>query len=1094
MGLTPADSLCPLMEAVAPPVVAVVVTHDPGPWFEETLASLASQDYEELAVLVLDGASHEDLTARVAATLPTAYVRRFESNRGFGATVNEARSMVEGAAYFLFCHDDVALFPDTTHLLVEEAFRSNAGIVSPKEVTWTDPDRLIHVGMTVDKTGSVVDRVQPHEIDHGQHDAVRDVFFAPGGCTLVRADLFEELGGFDPGIVALGEDLDLCWRAHVAGARIIVAPDARVRHLEELAAGHRPLEAALVETDGAEATDHGVTLQELQRRHELLAALKCYSRFHLIRVVPQIVLLSLGEVVVAEVSGHRARARTIVRAWRWNLARHSVLRRQRAELRGLRRLGDKEIRALQVRGSARLAAFGRRYFQHGFHGVLAAEGAAGELAIEADLLPDDAVEAVPAGRHRRRAEVDRLRRASGRLSRRTRLAAWLLATLLVVIGSRDLLTGPLPSLGQFVPFPSWSATFVQFFTGWHPGGVGTTAPATPALALSGLVGTVLLGAMGLTQKVLVFACIPLGVWGAVRLLRPFGSQRAALVTGVAYLAMALPYNALALGRWGALVVYAGTPWVAARLFRATGSRPYGRDHRPEHHLSLREVAALGLIEAVMASFAPAAAVVVIAVALALVLSSLLLRDWRDSGRALGLALGSSAVAAVICLPWVLGVLASGTGLLAVFGVPTPSSGAASWGSLLRFSVGPIGGSALAWGFLVAALVPVVLARGARFSWVVRLWTVALVCWLADWAIGRGLTGRLAVDPLILLGPAAVAIAAIIGLAVVTFEEDLRSAVFGWRQLATVVSALALALGIVPTLVSALPGRWDLPLTDFSQSVAWMGTKTGAGAFRVLWLGDPRSLNQGGWSSGGGLAYATSEDGAPDARWLWNAAGPGPAGSLSTAVDLARSNRTDRLGSMLAPAGVRYVALLTSVAPEIAGEQSPTQYPVPPDLAPALARQLDLTPIISGTGITVYANAAWIPERALVPPSTAVPPAPAPGPTDPAAPIVAAALPVLPGPRAARSYRGPLTPGTVVASVAPAGSWSLVGPSGMPATRTPAFGWAAAYRVASAGTGNLRFDGGLLTPLSALYSLAAWIVAAVVVFGRRRRTPRGGAGR
>ncbi len=82
----------------------------------------------------------------------------------------------------------------------------------------------------------------PIEIDHGQHDAVRDVFVAPGGASLIRADLFEELGGFDPAIVAMGEDLDLSWRAQVVGARIIVAPDARVRHLEELAAGSATIE------------------------------------------------------------------------------------------------------------------------------------------------------------------------------------------------------------------------------------------------------------------------------------------------------------------------------------------------------------------------------------------------------------------------------------------------------------------------------------------------------------------------------------------------------------------------------------------------------------------------------------------------------------------------------------------------------------------------------------------------------------------------------------------------------------------------------------------------------------------------------------
>src|ERR1700722_9724290 len=238
------------MEMMAPQVVAVVVTCDPGPWFEESLAALAAQDYEELSVLVLDAGSAEDPSARVASVLPAAYVRRLGSNQGFGASANEVLTMVEGASHFLFCHDDVAPDPDVVHVLVEESFRSNAGIVAPKLVAWDDPTRLLHVGMAVDKGGAVVDRMEPGEIDHGQHDAVRDVFLAPGGCTLVRFDLFSELGGFDPEVFAMGEDLDLCWRAQILGARVGVAPGARVRHLEMLASGRRALPAHLAGAPG----------------------------------------------------------------------------------------------------------------------------------------------------------------------------------------------------------------------------------------------------------------------------------------------------------------------------------------------------------------------------------------------------------------------------------------------------------------------------------------------------------------------------------------------------------------------------------------------------------------------------------------------------------------------------------------------------------------------------------------------------------------------------------------------------------------------------------------------------------------------------
>ena len=320
--------------------------------------------------------------------------------------------MVEGASLLLFCHDDVAPDPDAVHILVEESFRSNAGVVAPKLVSWDDPTRLLHVGMAVDKGGAVVDRMEPGEIDHGQHDAVRDVFLAPGGCTLVRFDLFAELGGFDPEIFAMGEDLDLCWRAQIVGARVVVAPGARVRHLEMLASGRRSLPdhlddpgsgsdaiSFMLETWSGSATDRHVrlptdglptrsrtvadtdtdsearsatdtarpdrrgraramrtrgrhrrgdgdrrcrtrrwtgatapsgaprrtaavrvTLQSLQRRHELHAVLKAYGPFHLARVLPQVALLPLAEYVVAVVARHRDRASAVAPRLAWNFA------------------------------------------------------------------------------------------------------------------------------------------------------------------------------------------------------------------------------------------------------------------------------------------------------------------------------------------------------------------------------------------------------------------------------------------------------------------------------------------------------------------------------------------------------------------------------------------------------------------------------------------------------------------------------------------------------------------------------------------------------------------------------------------------------
>jgi GT2 family glycosyltransferase len=128
--------------------------------------------------------------------------------------------------------------------MVEEAYRSNAGIVGPKVVDRDQPDVLVEVGMAVDHYGVPFSGLEPGEVDQEQHDGVRDVFFVSHTAMLVRADLCQELGGFDALTDPGADDIDLCWRARLAGARVIVAPAARVREGTSLdaerAARHQP--------------------------------------------------------------------------------------------------------------------------------------------------------------------------------------------------------------------------------------------------------------------------------------------------------------------------------------------------------------------------------------------------------------------------------------------------------------------------------------------------------------------------------------------------------------------------------------------------------------------------------------------------------------------------------------------------------------------------------------------------------------------------------------------------------------------------------------------------------------------------------------
>ena len=328
----------------APPVVAVIVASEPGPWFEETLRCFGAQDYPNLSVLVIDGARSGDPTRRVAAVLPDAYVRRVDGGGTFASLANDALETVQGAAFLAFCHDDVAPDADAIRRMVEEAFRSNAAVVAPKIVDWDHPERLLDVGMLVDKMGATAPIADRGELDQEQHDAVRDVFAVPDTFMLVRSDLFTALGGFDVEMGDVGADLDFCWRVQVAGGRVLVVPAARVRHRMGGAEAEPP--------EGRDVT--------LVRRHHARAMMKCYSLLHLIRVLPQAALVGLAEMVLAVAGRRWAEARTLPAAFWWNLRNSGDLRRRRRATQRARAVPDADVRRLQVRGSVRLTTYLRR--------------------------------------------------------------------------------------------------------------------------------------------------------------------------------------------------------------------------------------------------------------------------------------------------------------------------------------------------------------------------------------------------------------------------------------------------------------------------------------------------------------------------------------------------------------------------------------------------------------------------------------------------------------------------------------------------------------------------------------------------------------
>lgn len=1025
----------PLVGFGAPPVVAVMVVADPGDWFTETLESLADQDYESLSVLVIDNGGTVDPTPRIAEVLPTAFVKRLDVDRGFSAAANEVLVSVEGAAFYLFLHDDVRLAPNAVTALVAEAFRANGGVVGPKLVDWDDPRRLKSVGYSVDPYGFSSSISEPDELDQSQHDTPREVFAVSDACVLVRSDLFATIGGFTDGIPYFGEDIDLCWRAHIAAATVHLCPTAVVAHRGRF--------------DQRRTAENR---ERLELRHESRTMLSNYEPFRLLRVLPVVVLLSLVDLLGSVVLGRFRRAGDIVASWAWNVWNLPSLLRARSRVKRSRGAHDTEYLPLMRQGSSRLST------------LLRAEE--GENRLQS---------AAQAGR----GYVQELATGSSRYG--AALAA--LATLLVLVGARSLITGPIPVLREFVDAgSSASALLAEWWAGWREPGMGEQAVAPGVIPGLGVLGTLLFGSIGLARRLLVLAPLFVGALGAWKLFVHQGSVRARAAMLAAYGLNPVVLNAVAEGRLQALYVYGAAPWVLRRLARGAGAEPFVAADEPTPP-RLRLVAGIALALALVAAVTPLGAAILVAT---LALMSIVVwfgGDRPAAGRMLVL-LGSGALLAVpVVLPWLVAAVLRGDAAT-LTGLWTGRGAVPSGADLITGSTGPVTVGLFGWGLLVAGAYALASGRSWRLRWAIAGWVVALVSWAATIALGSVelLAGA---GPELLLAPAVLGMALSVAMGAFAFEHDVIGADFGLPQVLSGVAVAGLLVTMVPVAVASADGRWYQPEGDFARVLQLVDDGDGS---RTVWVGDPDVLPLSGWplDSVEGLSVGTSVGVDPLVTQRYRLDGGDGVSTLRDAVDAALTGQTTRLGRLLAPMGVQYLVVVDRSAPQPFASR---EVPVPAGAVEALREQLDLREVELNPGLVLFEVVDPWPLRSDIT-DVDIP--------DDGDPDLATQLqtpmpvpPAVLGSGTGTSFSGELPGDRTIAQAETADAgWSLT-VDGEAAERAPLLGWQQQFVTSGEGEATLRWATPLVSRGLQALQVAA-LIALIVAAARRQRlvaTPR-----
>jgi GT2 family glycosyltransferase len=846
-----------------PRVIAVVVCHNGRPFLRETFRGLAKQTRPIDDVVVVDTGSTDGSSewARSRLGEDAVLAVRGQFGRAVMAAMRDPRSA--GMEWVWLLHDDSAPEPDALErLLNEAASRPSAAVLGPKLLSWSDPNRLSEVGWSVDRTGRAVSVVDEDEIDQGQHDQVRETFFVSTAGMLIRRGALLQVGGFDERMPAFRDDLDLCWRVHLHGGRVMVVPGARVRHFA----------AATSRARSSRAVNHPRYLTE---RHTMATLLKATS----LRRLPLVFLLAaLGggtRALALALTGRPGDALQILWAWGWNVKELPVTIVHRRRLQRRRKIDDSALASLRAPGGQPLRALLRGMLDliYGDVGEHAAQAPSGE---EQDMPAPGA--------------------QLGRIIASHPVAFAVAGfALLMLVSLRSLMFAPAIAGGAMGVFPAAGQDFLrEFVAAFHQGGLGSTSSSPPSLALLGGLATLTLDKALLAQKLLLWLALPLAAASCTRSLRVLvPSLPARAVAGLLYGSSPLAIGALAQGRLGELAFLVLAPLVLAQVVLAFRQEQPREQWRPA--LRFLVLGALAI-----AMYPQAAVVLLVVVALAIV-AALVLSPIADKGVAVrrSVLLGAGLVGALALQFPFTGQILTGAALHGAGTAPaTPS-----FADLLQLRPGGSGLPGGAIGTLIGPLYPA-LALAALFFVPAgyRRQTFFLVAgMLAACTVAtlqaHGLPPRIATEwPAGLMIPGAVCWAAATGLALAGLGVALRQPGVGGRRVgAAVLGLLAIATSVLLAGVF-VRGSWTPIRTVASPSLpATVRQSEG----RVLWLAGraDHGVDFAVTGSGGRTILDSGRIGDRQARE-----------SLQSVVTDIVEARTHEAGSMLQLFGVGYVAV------------------------------------------------------------------------------------------------------------------------------------------------------------------------------------------
>lgn len=897
------------MASTGPAVLAVLVATDGASWLPEVLAHLEAQTYPHLDVLAVDNGSRDGSRDILLDRLSEDRVLVAERDLGFPGAVSMALDADASGDLVLLLHDDVALAPDAVEQLVAALVEDpRLAVVGPKLLDWEDPQQLQQVGWSVDITGRQDMDLERDERDQGQRDEPQRPLVVSSAGMLLRRDVFEALGRMDRRYHVFRDDLDVCWRAWLAGWEVGVIPAATGRHRRAAADYHRLGQSAFLGP------------RYFAERNTLATLLKNYGAARLAVVLPLFFLVGIAKVLGFVMTRQVGSAWQTMRAWAWNVVHLPGTLDLRRDVQRLRRRSDADLRQRFVRITPRVRAYAE---------AIADRLTGGDLRVADDAWHSTAEPLTVTAR-----AVSTLRRHP---------VGWMAAGLVAIglVVTVPLLMGGSLRGGTLAPFPESGHVFLEdYASSWHDAGAfGTSADPSPAQAMLGILQLLMLDSTYLVSRLLVLGAIPAAWVLSLRAIRPLTPTRGPRVAAATvYVLSPAALAAVRSGRVGALVMLVGLPAFVSAVATALG-------RRPAPATAWRAAAVATLAGAVIVAFEPVAALGVAATWVALGLWVAIRTDTTERRRRALARLGAIVFGTgAILFPWSLSLFQADSpvlgGMTRLGADPAPF-----WRWLLQApEVAGYAGLVAGSGIVLAGVFGLLFAARRRAGTVTALWTVVVLGAVLATASSRA-GGEAWVWPGVPLLLTSAALSALFAVGLHSAARALEVHDFGWRQVGAVAMVAGAVVGSLASLASLGEDRWsaytvaDPPLPAFISTVAMTDPDV-----RVLALMD----------TVGGVSWDVEAASGPTMAGFGTPQPDGVVRTVTGAIEDMVGGSDPGAAGRLGLLNIRYV-----VVPDDGRSEA---------LERALAAQLDLEPRPVADGL-VYEVTAWLPRVAFVPRTT-----------------------------------------------------------------------------------------------------------------------------